>query len=833
MLTIESIIIINMEDNNINETNSNSNDNSILTIGSGLSISLLSAMAILLPIFFLPFLGINLLGQSKNIFFLTIISLAVIFWLIDLLMIGKISFPHHKLFYLTLYLPLFFVIPLVFSGSFFRSLISINQQYDTFIFILGLLLTFVLFGLLFQDHKRQLNFYLSFLIVAILAGTYQLLRFSLVPFWSESFIWNYLPISLVGGWLESGAYFGLNLLLLVFFWKFIKLNNLSKIFKILLWLGFLIFLANLFLINFYIVWILLLIFSVILLLLSLRDHYSKLDVHDSLFLKSNYPSIIVLITSIFFVLFGNEGGWLHDGVLRLYSLAGFSFLDFRPGFFYTWQTYLNIWQEDIIYGLFGVGLNNFHYAWNNWRPAEVASLDNFWLFSFNGGNSILMSFLITSGLVGFLALLVWLLMALYYYFKNIISIRNVSRERLLLSGLWFLGVVYLWFFNIFYFYCGVLWVLSFVFAGLMATIIFSNSPKIKFDFSKRPELRTAITFICFLLIIAFGFGSFTFSRYLVSSYNFEMSTKSLSKGEYFEVEEYLNKAVSYSQQAEYYKNLSENSLRRLDKQLAEFTTEEMKKYEREIISNLEKSIRYAQRAVRLEKNNYIYHVSLGRVYERFMFLAMGAGENVSRDAYGIAKQSYQTAISLAKARPDIYLELARLELLVDNLEAAKDSLEKAIEMKPNYHQAYIWLAQVLDRQGELPKAVDIVNISLNIKPSDPSSYFIARYLQYRLNNYNRAIELLDRSMDLSGGFNPNSAYYLGLSYDRLGRRTEALRLFKRLAETNPQNEEIRAIINNLRAGRSALYNVSEAELDLLKKENDDLQIGDEEIIEEQ
>lgn len=812
---------MDMENYNQEQIEKRPNNDFIMTVGNKLSISLLLILATLLPLFFLPFLSSSSLIQTKNIFFIITISLAVIFWLIDILMIGRISFPHHKLFYLTLYLPVFFVIPLIFSGSFLRSLIGAGQQYDTFIFIIGLLSSFVLFGLLFQGRKKQLNFYFLFLLVGIISAVYQLLRFSLAAFWPGFFVWNYLPVSLLGGWLESGAYFGLNLLLLIFFWKFIGFNSFPKTIKYLVWLGFVVFIANLILINFYIVWILLLISSIIFLFLSLKEYYSKLEDQNLSFSNDNYPAIILLAVATLFTLFGNKGGWLYDGILKLYSLASFSFLDFRPGFFYTWQTYMNMLQEDITYGLFGAGLNNFYYAWNNWRPIEVALLDNFWLFSFNGGNSILMSFLITSGLVGFLALLVWLLVISYYTLKNIILSKNVSREDLVLSGFWLLGFGYLWFFNIFYFYRGVLWIFSFIFAGLLASVIFTNSRKVRFDFSNRPELRTIITFVGFLLIITFGFVSFVFSKHLVASYNFEMGVKSFSAGNLLEVEEYLNRAVSYSRQPEYYNSLSESSLYQLDKRLAESLTEGGERYKGDIKSDLEKPVFYAQRAVRFGKNNYNYHISLGKAYEKITLLSLGAEDtNIGREAYSLAKESYETAISLAKTRPEIYLELARLELTVGNIEVAKGIIEKAIEIKPNYHQAYIWLAQVLDRQGKLDKAVDAANRSLNIDPNDQSGYFIAGYLQYRLNDYLKAIELLDRSMELSGGFNANSAYYLGLSYDRLGRRREALELFEKLLAENPQNKELESIVRNIRAGRSALSNVSEVNPELIEKVDD-------------
>ena len=47
-------------------------------------------------------------------------------------------------------------------------------------------------------------------------------------------------------------------------------------------------------------------------------------------------------------------------------------------------------------------------------------------------------------------------------------------------------------------------------------------------------------------------------------------------------------------------------------------------------------------------------------------------------------------------------------------------------------------------------------------------------------------------------------YYLGLAYDDQGEKSNALAQFIKLLESNPNNENVKKIIANLRAGRVAL-----------------------------
>ena len=46
----------------------------------------------------------------------------------------------------------------------------------------------------------------------------------------------------------------------------------------------------------------------------------------------------------------------------------------------------------------------------------------------------------------------------------------------------------------------------------------------------------------------------------------------------------------------------------------------------------------------------------------------------------------------------------------------------------------------------------------------------------------------------------NVQYFLGLSYSKLGRVNDAIKLFEDLKRTNPENQEVSLILENLRSG---------------------------------
>ena len=62
-------------------------------------------------------------------------------------------------------------------------------------------------------------------------------------------------------------------------------------------------------------------------------------------------------------------------------------------------------------------------------------------------------------------------------------------------------------------------------------------------------------------------------------------------------------------------------------------------------------------------------------------------------------------------------------------------------------------------------------------------------------------------MGLSPGY-ANARYFLGLSYEKLGRVKDAISQFTELKITNPDNKEVSLILSNLKAGRAPFANAT-------------------------
>ena len=93
-----------------------------------------------------------------------------------------------------------------------------------------------------------------------------------------------------------------------------------------------------------------------------------------------------------------------------------------------------------------------------------------------------------------------------------------------------------------------------------------------------------------------------------------------------------------------------------------------------------------------------------------------------------------------------------------------------------------------------------------LSPNDVGLFFQLGLLKYTAKDYQGAITALERATSLTADY-ANAMYFLGLSYDKVGREDDAIKQFARIEELNPDNQEVKNILKNLRAGKDAFANV--------------------------
>jgi tetratricopeptide (TPR) repeat protein len=245
---------------------------------------------------------------------------------------------------------------------------------------------------------------------------------------------------------------------------------------------------------------------------------------------------------------------------------------------------------------------------------------------------------------------------------------------------------------------------------------------------------------------------------------------------------------------------------------------------------LQGMIRAGQRSIDANPLDPLNWRQLGAIYEDNIAVVGGAD--------GFAVQNYEKAVSQNPQNPAEYMNIARayvraadaLQAQVARLSQGKDAaankeeiakvkaeredrlaksleaLGKSISRKADYAPAHFLSSQVYERQGNRALAIEKSVEARDLNPFDTGVGYQLGLLYYLDNQTGKAREELERIVRLSENFS-NARYFLGLSYDKLGNTQAAIEQFEKVAELNPENSEVRKILENLRAGKEALANV--------------------------
>ena len=207
---------------------------------------------------------------------------------------------------------------------------------------------------------------------------------------------------------------------------------------------------------------------------------------------------------------------------------------------------------------------------------------------------------------------------------------------------------------------------------------------------------------------------------------------------------------------------------------------------------------------------------------------LNAMQAVQRQDFSGAVNNLNLAISSTESAQDNYLrDLAQVYLVWVRQEIAKESDQKktleliaplmgrAVEVAKintdsvNGNDANNWavrgyvyrelIGAVKDADSW---AVTSYKRAIDLEPA--SSYLYVELAQVYIlkEDQEAAKEALLKAVELNPGYS-NARYYLGLIYDKEGKKQEAIDQFTVVAQLNPENKEILTILENLKAGRPA------------------------------
>jgi tetratricopeptide (TPR) repeat protein len=479
--------------------------------------------------------------------------------------------------------------------------------------------------------------------------------------------------------------------------------------------------------------------------------------------------------------------------------------------------------------VYGTGPGTFQYNYSLHRPSDIIQTD-FWAVRFEQGFSAFLTYLSTWGILGTLALLA--AFSVFYKTLSFGALAGVHQHagsllHSIVAGA--LGASLFW--GISTFISGgnsVLYLLLFASAGIgIAALRELGVVKIySLNLLKSPTLIFSSAAAAILVAVFAVGGGYSLVKNYMAQVHAASAIKTFAETGNIDTALFsLGKALQLDPNNDVLLRLTSEAFITKATEIIADTSLEPEEMSQQFNDAFENAARSAELAVASNPADTQNYIQLGEVYISIVGIVDGA-ENLAVDAYERAKafDPRNPSLSLSQARVYIVLsdvlqtELERASALdqeqivarrIEALKKAEEKISDALKLKPNFADARFLLVVMHRRLGDLDEALAQTQKIAAANPNNFDILFQVGLIYHELEKFEEARSSLERALNLAGGVFGNARYYLGLTYAELGNIATAITHFEALVQDNPDNELVRGILENLRAGRPPLDGLQE------------------------
>lgn len=743
------------------------------------SFLILLATTFLIPLFFIP--GALLpLNTTKAILVALLMVVLICMFVRESWLEGHVTLPKHLLVYVVVAMPLVYLLSAILATPSSLSLLGYGLEVGTFGFVLLGALVLIFSSVIFVENAKLLQalsvLFLSLLLVALFSALKILVG---GDFLAMGIFYSNMGNPL-GSWTDLAVAFGL---LATFSALVLGMLPLARIPRLLLYVAFALSTILLVVINFSTALWITLVASVILTL-----YFSKVEkvfFHDSSLDKKGLvgegnkllPPIVLVVISLVFLVAPN----LNNAVSGIFNIDN---TDVRPSLSATLSISKQVLSTS---SLLGSGPNTFSNDWLIYKPTSINATP-FWSIVFPSGIGFLPTQIATTGILGSTFWLVFIITLLVLAVRAISNIPESRAERFTLVSTLIVSI-FLWAAALFYSPSSAMLLLTFLATGLFVASSRESGlvSEVTLNLKQSPQVRTSSALVlASLVLFAIWFGTEVGQKAL-STYRFEKAVRlANSGGSLVEVESELNKAVSVSGDDRTFVALS-----RVNFSIAQGIAESESGTPEEFQVALSKSVQYARSAVAINPAGFNNWVSLGLIYSALVPEPLNI-----EGAYESALSAFEEARRRNPNSPVLPIYLAQLEINNDNPDKARSHIRTSLALKEDYGEAYVALAKLEIAQGNTLGAIASAERLLTIVPNNPGLHFEIGLLKYSTSNFEGAREAFSNAVTLYPEY-ANAKYYLALSLVQLDQAEEARTHLEELRLTNPDNAELRALLESL------------------------------------
>jgi eukaryotic-like serine/threonine-protein kinase len=207
----------------------------------------------------------------------------------------------------------------------------------------------------------------------------------------------------------------------------------------------------------------------------------------------------------------------------------------------------------------------------------------------------------------------------------------------------------------------------------------------------------------------------------------------------------------------------------------------------------DKSLQYFQRAIAQDSRYALAYCGIADVYAGISSVYLPSSEAMPK-----ARDAALSAIELDETLPEAHQAMAVVKWFGDwDWAGAEREFKRALEINPNFVHARIYYTNFLLQQKRFEEALQVIRQAREYDPASLRAMSREGDVYLFMRQYDRAIEIFQKVLDLSPDFAPNQRS-LSLALSMKGMHQEALEQLRRLQTTT--DIELRAGIY-ARAGR--------------------------------
>lgn len=666
------------------------------------------------------------------------------------------------------------------SGDFKDSLVGDLFSIHSTIFVAVLALIPTVWVLLKPTKATVMKLYILLAVSTIVLVLFHIARLVFgVEFLSFGVFTNTVSTP-VGSWNDLALFLGLTVILSLVALEQLSLTKIGKT----LFIGVIIFaLFMLGVINFFMVWLVLGLMSLVLVVYALgKDRFDDTQLSFLQLQTTNTKSLtIALVVFTVSVVFVIGGGTVGEFIAKRTNV---SYVEVRPSLEATANIARNVYHEN---AFLGIGTNRFSDAWRLYKENSINSTP-FWNTEFNAGNGYLTTFFVTTGVLGGIAWLVFLGVYLVTGIRKLLGTSGGDKMWYFIGVSSFVSAVYIWGMSIVYVPGVVILLLGALCTGVSLsafTVLSGGEVKTIFVGTNR---RTG--FVLTLVVISIIIGStsvlYIAGRHYSSVYTFNQSVFSMQSGKNIEeIENEVADAYRLSSSDIFARRIAEYQLARMNSlaSVAAPTEEQQKQFQDASV----RGVNAAQEAIQIDGLEPVNYEVLGNIYS--VLASVGVTEAKDR-----ALEAFTKARELNPKNPLLYLESAIVEGRSGNIEGAREYITSALNLKPNFTEAFFLLSQLEIATGNVEAAIATTRSIINLEPKNAARYYQLGVLESARNNLEGAIHAFEEAIRLDENY-ANARYLLALAYDMLGRSGDAQKQLEVVLSLNPGNEEVINLIN--------------------------------------